>query len=82
MSDHTQEAAEPPVAKAWYYICDHCGSIITITAAPIPEGEEWECDDCGSTAIWEFDNQENAMQHSRHIERMAASGLFRRGLGR
>lgn len=65
-------------APRWYYICDACGSIVTITAEPIPEGDVWECADCGSSAMWEFTNETNAMQHSRHIQRLVRSGLIRR----
>ena len=70
------------MADRWYYICDHCGSIVNITVnitdAPIPEDENWECADCGSSAMWEFTNEGNAMQHAEHIRRLVASGLVRR----
>jgi len=62
----------------WYYICDACGSIVTIEDEQIPEGQAWECSDCGSNALWEFTNQENALQHSRHIQRLVRSGIMRR----
>jgi DNA-directed RNA polymerase subunit RPC12/RpoP len=65
-------------AARWYYICDHCGNVVTIEASPIPEGQSWECADCGSSALWEFESKENALQHSRHIQRLVKSALFRR----
>lgn len=63
-------------ATSWYYICDACGSIVTIEAQPIPEGVDWECADCGSNAMWEFTRQDAAMQHSRHIQALHRSGLI------
>lgn len=60
----------------WYYICDACGSIVTIEAAPIPEDQAWSCADCGSDAMWEFSNEAHALQHSRHIQQLVRSGLF------
>jgi DNA-directed RNA polymerase subunit RPC12/RpoP len=53
----------------WYYICDACGSIVTIEAAPIPEDQTWACADCGSDAMWEFTDKDNALRHSEHIKR-------------
>jgi DNA-directed RNA polymerase subunit RPC12/RpoP len=38
----------------FYYICDGCGDMVTITAEPIPEDEEWTCEKCGSHALWEL----------------------------
>ncbi len=61
----------------YFYICDRCGNIVTITDAAIPEGEAWACDECGSSSLWEFDNKENALNHSEHIRRIAGSRLFR-----
>lgn len=66
------------MSNTWVYVCDHCGSIVTIEAAPIPEETAWECDDCGSNAMWEFTSKEAAMQHSRHITSLVRSGLVRR----
>jgi DNA-directed RNA polymerase subunit RPC12/RpoP len=67
----------PETETRWYYVCDRCGSLVTIEAAPIPEGEEWECADCGSGAVWEFTNKANALAHGNHIRRGYKSGLFR-----
>jgi hypothetical protein len=77
MSTANQEAARPPVEKLWYYICDHCGNLVTIEAAPIPEDQEWACDECEGSALWEFTNQAHAMQHARHIQAAVRTGLFR-----
>lgn len=62
----------------YYYICDGCGNVVTITAEPIPEGETWECDKCSGSALWEFTNKQHALDHAAHIQRGVASGLFRR----
>jgi rRNA maturation endonuclease Nob1 len=63
---------------SYYYICDGCGNVVTITEAPIPEGQAWQCDECGSEALWEFTDKTNAINHSEHIRRIVQSGLFRR----
>jgi DNA-directed RNA polymerase subunit RPC12/RpoP len=66
------------MSDRWYYICDHCGSIVNITDAPIPEDENWECADCGSSAMWAFTDARNAMAHAEHIRGLVRSGLVRR----
>jgi DNA-directed RNA polymerase subunit RPC12/RpoP len=65
----------------YYYICDACGSIVTITDEAIADDSGWECADCGSSAMWEFTDEEKAMAHSRHIHDGLRSGLFRRARG-
>lgn len=64
------------MSERWYYICDACGSIVTITSEAIPEDQAWSCADCGSEAMWEFTNKEHALQHARHISSLARSGLI------
>lgn len=66
------------MAKHWYYVCDSCGNLVTITAAPIPEGIDWTCDTCGSNAQWEFTDKEAALRHSLRIQDVNRSRLFRR----
>ncbi len=61
---------------SYYYICDACGSFVTITDAAIPDGQDWVCAGCGSSRMWEFTNQRNALAHSEHIHRVTRSGLF------
>lgn len=51
----------------WYYICDKCGNIVTIEAAPLKNQGSWLCDECGASALWEFDNRTNALIHSATI---------------
>jgi hypothetical protein len=55
------------VAKAYYYVCDNCGSMVDISDEPHPADETWYCDDCDSTALWEFTNPINASLHARRI---------------
>ncbi len=61
---------------SYYYICDACGSIVTITAEPIPENDEWACADCGAHRMWEFTNKHSALAHAEHIRGVVKSGLF------
>ena len=61
---------------SWYYICDSCGNIVTIEAQPIPEGQNWSCDECGSNALWEFPDKAPALAHAEHIRRIVRSRLF------
>lgn len=65
------------MANRWYYVCDRCGNLVTIRETPIPEGEDWACDKCGSSAMWEFTNQRAAVEHAHHVKRGYDSKLFR-----
>ena len=62
----------------WYYVCDSCGNIVTITDTPIPEGESWECGECGSSAMWEFPRASAAVAHAEHIRTLVRSGIVKR----
>lgn len=64
-------------AKRWYYVCDKCGNLSHVAAAPIPEGASWECAVCGSDRAWEFTNERNAFRQSQRIQAINVSGLFR-----
>lgn len=67
--------------STYYYVCDACGNIVTIADQAIPEGESWECDECGGTALWEFTGEagkHHALNHSAHIRDALRTGLFRR----
>ncbi len=67
------------MSETYYYICDGCGNIANITEGePLPEDEEWACDECGSSALWEFTSKRNAMIQSNRIRAIHNSGLFRR----
>jgi hypothetical protein len=57
----------------WFYICDKCGDLVTIEAAPLPHSTYWVCDKCGCTSLWEFDDEAKALQHSRDIQHKARS---------
>lgn len=63
--------------ETFFYVCDHCGDFVTITGAPILEGDAWECASCGSSAAWEFTDPQAAREHSEHIRKGVTSGLFR-----
>ena len=62
---------------SYYYICDRCGNLVTIEEQPIPEGQDWECDQCHGSAMWEFTDKDKALAHAEHIARGARSGIFR-----
>lgn len=70
----------------FYYVCDKCGNLVTITDAAIPEGEEWECDICHGSALWEFTDKQKALSHAEHIQHalalLAWSGGIRSGIFR
>lgn len=68
--------------ERWYYVCDSCGTMY-VQDAQVPEhpDSDWECDDCGSNAAWEFTDRRNAEGHSEHIKRLVSSGLVRRRRG-
>jgi hypothetical protein len=65
------------MADLHYYVCDNCGCLVTVTDGPIPEGEQWNCDECGSERAWEFTDKQAAYDHGAHIQRGTASGVFR-----
>jgi len=63
---------------SYYYICDRCGNLVTVESEAIPDGQDWECDACGSHALWEFPNKDHALAHGAMIARRASrSGIFR-----
>jgi len=56
------------MSVAWYYICDACGSIADIGDRHPEDGPAWACADCGSTALWEFADKDEAVLYSRQIQ--------------
>lgn len=61
----------------YFYVCDRCGDVITIEAAPILEGVLWECEKCGGSAVWEFASSRHALEHAAHISAMYRDGVHR-----
>ena len=66
----------------FYYVCDRCGDLATITDKAIPEGTSWVCDKCGNgctgtASLWEFTDKRKALEHAEHIARGYHSRLFR-----
>lgn len=64
--------------STYYYVCDACG--LLHSQAPVPEGGEWACGDCGSSRAWEFDaaHAAAAREHAAHISRgIGKGGIFR-----
>lgn len=53
--------------ETYYYICNRCGSIADIAAAPHGEGVTWACADCGCERLTEFTDQDVAMAQSNAI---------------
>lgn len=55
------------IEQRWYYICNRCGSIADIAAAPHHEGVTWACADCDCEKLTEFTNQDAALAQSNTI---------------
>lgn len=51
----------------WYYICNRCGSIADIAAAPHGEGVTWMCADCDCERLTEFTDQVEALAQANTI---------------
>lgn len=61
----------------FYYVCDRCGDILTITEGAIPADESWTCENCGSQTAWQFTDKDHARDHSAHIRDAARRGTWR-----